>query len=375
MNAKIYSDRREKLYSNLSEAGFAKALVGEPLTFYHLPGVMLHPYERFMGLVVDISKGECAAVITYVDTGCMDASGVPEHAYGDSEGPSATLKNLLSGGKAGGSMGIEANYYTMRTGEMLKDIGDGFSDVSGIIAKARLKKDEYEIEQIRMAAQCADGALAAIKGTIKTGVSEKEISLALLCEMARTPNFQPDPYIIQVLTGPRSANPHGISGDARVKPGDVMTVDFCGYYNFYWSDFTRVFFAGAPDKIDGELVRIYEIVLEANLAGLAAARPGARASDVDKAARSIITKAGYGDRFIHRTGHGLGLNVHEAPNITSANNDTILEEGMVFTVEPGIYLPGRGGVRIEDDVCITGDGNFVFNTHTKKLEEMFLDVA
>jgi Xaa-Pro dipeptidase len=350
-------------------AGFDKAVVGEPLTFYYLTGVMLHPYERFMGLVADASRGESFAVVPSVDSGCMRDSSVGEHVYGDSEGPAEILGKLL---RSGGKTGIEANYYTIKTGEMLKSLGVAFGDISDVIALTRVKKDPYEIEQIRFSAKCADDALSAVRDSIKPGVSEKEVALALLGEMARTPAFQPDPFIIQILTGARSANPHGISGDTRIMRGDVVTADFCGYCNFYWSDFTRSLFMGEPDEINPELVKIYNIVLEANAAGIAAAKPGARASDVDKAARDVITAAGYGDRFIHRTGHGLGLNVHEAPNITSVNCGTILEEGMVFTVEPGIYLPGLGGVRIEDDVCVTENGCAVFNSYTKKIEEMFL---
>jgi Xaa-Pro dipeptidase len=365
----MYEDRRKKLYGYMLEAGFDRAIVGEPLTFYYLTGVMLHPYERFMGLVADASRGESWAVVPSVDSGCMRDSSVQEHVYGDSEGPSKVLGKLLRGG---GRTGIEASCYTMRTGEMLKSLGGTFEDVSDVIALARVKKDPYEIEQIRLSAKCADDALSAVRASIKPGASEKEVVLALLCEMARTPSFHPDPFIIQILTGARSANPHGISGETRIARGDVITVDFCGYCNFYWSDFTRSLFMGGPDEINPELVKIYDIVHEANAAGIAAAKPGARASDVDRAARSVISAAGYGDRFIHRTGHGLGLNVHEAPNITSVNDGTILEEGMVFTVEPGIYLPGLGGVRIEDDVRVTENGCEVFNSYTKKREEMFL---
>ncbi|MDR1510484.1 MAG: Xaa-Pro peptidase family protein [Synergistaceae bacterium] len=368
MSQDIYSARREKICKYLSEAGFDKALVGEPFTFFYLTGVMLHPYERFMGLVIDARNGQTDAIIPGVDITRMSGSGVSEHVYDDASGPSKLLKKFFSGCKR---TGVEMEHYTMKTGEILRNIGLEARDVSGVIGLARLKKDEYEIEQIENAAACADRALASIKGTIKPGVSEKEISLALLCEMSKTPGFIPDPYIIQILTGPRSANPHGISGEARVAYGDVMTIDYCGYYNFYWSDFTRTMFAG---EVSDEFRNIYGIVLDAHLAGIDAARPGVPASAVDKAARDVITKSGYGGEFVHRTGHGIGLNVHEPPNIHSGNDELILEENMVFTVEPGIYLEGRGGVRIEDDVCVTGDGCRSLNTYSKRIEDMILPV-
>jgi Xaa-Pro dipeptidase len=368
MSQDVYSARREKIYKYLSEAGFDKALVGEPFTFFYLTGVMLHPYERFMGLIVDANSGQTHAVIPAVDMTRMAGSGVSEHVYDDAAGPSALLRKFFSGSKR---VGVEMEYYSMKTGEILRSIVPEPEDVSGVVGLARLKKDEYEIKQIENAAACADEALAEIKKKIKPGVSEKEISLALLCEMSKTPGFIPDPYIIQILTGPRSANPHGISGETEVSEGDVMTIDYCGYYNFYWSDFTRTMFVGG---VSDEFRDIYGIVLEAHLAGIEAARPGAPASAVDKAARDVITKAGYGREFVHRTGHGIGLNVHEPPNIHSLNDGLILEEGMVFTVEPGIYLEGRGGVRIEDDVCVTRDGCRSLNTYSKRIEDMILQV-
>jgi Xaa-Pro dipeptidase len=366
MSKDVYLARREKIYNYLCEAGYDKALVGEPFTFFYLTGVMLHPYERFMGLVIDAKEGRADAIVPAVDITSMSESGVSEHVYSDSEGPSQLLKKFFSGCKR---VGVEMDYFTMKTGDLLSGIGLGFSDVSPVIALARLKKDSYEIEQIKNAADCADRALATIRGMIKPGVSEKEISLAILFEMSKTPGFIPNPYIIQILTGPRSANPHGISGDARVSKGDVMTIDYCGYYNFYWSDFTRTMFVG---EVSEEFRKIYGIVLDAHLAGIEAARPGVPASAVDKAARDVITNAGYGREFVHRTGHGIGLNVHESPNIHSRNDELILEEGMVFTVEPGIYLEKRGGVRIEDDVCVTADGCRSLNSYSKRIEDMIL---
>ena len=368
MSKDVYSARREKIYKYLSEAGFDKALVGEPFTFFYLTGVMLHPYERFMGLVMDARDERTDAIIPAVDMTRMTGSGVSEHVYDDAAGPSPLLKKFFSGCKRAG---VEMEYYTMKTGEILRNLEIEPRDVSRVIGLARLKKDEYEIAQIENAAACADRALAAIRKMIKPGVSEKEISLALLCEMSKTPGFIPDPYIIQILTGPRSANPHGISGEALVSDGDVITIDYCGYYNFYWSDFTRTMFVGG---MTDEFRKIYETVLDAHLAGIEAARPGVPACAVDKAARDVITKAGYGREFVHRTGHGIGLNVHEPPYIHSLNEELLLEEGMVFTVEPGIYLEGRGGVRIEDDVCVTSGGCRSLNTYSKRIEDMILPV-
>lgn len=148
-------------------------------------------------------------------------------------------------------------------------------------------------------------------------------------------------------------------------------MDFCAYYKHYWSDITRCFFVG---KIGNpKLAEIYDIVLKANLAAIAKVKPGVKACEIDKAARDVITEAGYGELFLHRTGHGLGLSVHEEPYITAVN-ELVLEEGMTFTIEPGIYIEGVGGVRIEDDILVTKDGCRTLTSYSKKLEDQIVPV-
>jgi len=184
--------------------------------------------------------------------------------------------------------------------------------------------------------------------------------------MSRYPGFITDEFIIFVLAAANSANPHGVSGDYAFKEGDIVLMDFCAYYNYYWSDITRCVFVG--EAKDPKLVEIYEIVRRANLAAISAVRPGVKAKEIDKAARDVITEAGYGELFLHRTGHGLGLSVHEEPYITAVN-ELVLEEGMTFTIEPGIYIEGTGGVRIEDDILVTKDGCRILTGTSKKLED------
>ena len=160
-------------------------------------------------------------------------------------------------------------------------------------------------------------------------------------------------------------------GDAVFKEGDIILIDFCAYYRHYWSDITRCLFIGHIG--DPKLEEIYNIAKGANLAAIAAVRPGVAAKDIDKAARDYITNAGYGEFFLHRTGHGLGLSVHEEPYITPVNS-LILEEGMTFTIEPGIYLAGIGGVRVEDDILVTNDGCRVLTKTSKDLNNHILKV-
>jgi Xaa-Pro dipeptidase len=187
---------------------------------------------------------------------------------------------------------------------------------------------------------------------IKVGMSERQLASELTLQLLRHGSEPEMPFSPIVASGPNSANPHGTPTDRPLSLGDLLILDWGATVNGYVSDLTRTFAIGEPDP---ELARIAEIVAAANTAARDIAAPGVPASDVDQAARSVIEQAGYGKFFIHRTGHGLGLEGHEEPYIRG-DNDQLLEEGMTFTIEPGIYLPNRGGVRVEDDFVITSDG-------------------
>jgi Xaa-Pro aminopeptidase len=227
-----------------------------------------------------------------------------------------------------------------------------FVDASAQLSVWRICKDEDEIELIREAVRIAEKALTATIPTIHAGVSEKEISTELSLHLIRSGSelnmaFQPI-----VSGGPNAANPHAEPSDRRLQSGDLLVIDWGAVNHGYISDLTRTFAIG---KIDPEYQKIGEIVRLANEAGRSACRLGIPAGDVDRVARNVIKQAGYGEYFTHRTGHGIGLEGHEPPYIF-AENELILQPGMVFTVEPGIYLPNRNGVRIEDNIVITKNG-------------------
>jgi Xaa-Pro dipeptidase len=167
-----------------------------------------------------------------------------------------------------------------------------------------------------------------------------------------------------VASGPNSALPHATPTDRQLAPGDLLIIDWGARSGGYISDITRTFAVG---EVDPEFNRIHQVVLEANIAGQSAVRPGATCNAVDQATRQVILDAGYGERFIHRTGHGIGLEPHEPPNIRSGEM-VPLEAGMTFTVEPGIYLPGRAGVRIEDNVVVTENGVETLTVLERSLE-------
>lgn len=238
-----------------------------------------------------------------------------------------------------------------------------------LIATIRMIKNEGEIQKMEEAVRIAECALAAILSSIKPGVTEKEIASRLVGRLLQSGSDADLPFFPIVSFGENSANPHANPGDRVLKDGDLVLIDWGARYEGYCSDITRVFEVG---DIHPELEKISQFVREANAAGRSAVKPGVLVSDIDKAARKVITDAGYGDFFIHRTGHGLGLETHEEPYI-SAYESTELLPGMTFTIEPGIYLPGRGGVRIEDDILVTDDGYRSLTSQPRELTQLVID--
>jgi Xaa-Pro dipeptidase len=203
------------------------------------------------------------------------------------------------------------------------------------------------------AVEIAQDALEATLPMIRSGVSEKQVAAEITIQLLRNGSSTELPFSPIVASGPNSANPHATPTNRTLMAGDLLIIDWGASYDGYVSDLTRTFAIGS--KPDSELLQIASIVGKANQAALEKASPGIPAGEVDRAARDLIEETSYGQYFIHRTGHGLGMEGHEEPYIHAAN-DLLLAAGMVFTIEPGIYLPGRGGVRIEDDVVITTSG-------------------
>jgi Xaa-Pro dipeptidase len=210
----------------------------------------------------------------------------------------------------------------------------------------------HELAAMRKAVEIAQRGLQATIPSIRRGVSEQELASELTLQLLRAGSNPEFPFTPIVSTGPNSANPHASPSSKALSEGDLLVIDWGATWEDYISDLTRTFGIG---NLDAEFIKIAEIVKESNAAGLAAARPGVTAGSIDRAARTVIENAGYGHYFTHRTGHGVGMEGHEPPYIRG-DNPLVLEPGMTFTIEPGIYLPGKGGVRIEDNVVITHDG-------------------
>ncbi len=236
---------------------------------------------------------------------------------------------------------------------------------NGLVESLAVKKDAGEIKLIKKAAEITDIAFERILQIIKPGVGENEIRAELEYQMMMLGSEKPG-FDTIIASGPRSALPHGVASTRKVKKGDFVTLDFGAVYEGYHSDMTRTVVVG---KANSRQKKIYNLVLKAQIAGTKKAKAGLKGSEVDKHVRDIIAKAGYGKNFGHGLGHGIGLQIHEEPRL-SPLADTVLEPNMVVTVEPGIYIDGWGGVRIEDDVIITRNGCQIINKSDKSLIEL-----
>jgi Xaa-Pro dipeptidase len=252
------------------------------------------------------------------------------------------------------TVGVEAIRLRFLEMEYLQKAAPSAKFVSGesVISVLRSQKDEHEIECMRKAVHIAQNGLSATLPFIKPGISEQDLSSELIIQLYKAGSSPELPFMPIVASGPNSANPHAVPSSRKLQPGDLLVIDWGAAYEDYFSDLTRTFAIGQPAP---ELVEIYKAVQGANAAGRAAGKPGLPAGAVDDVTRRVIDQAGFGSYFTHRTGHGLGMEAHEQPYMFGGNSLT-LEKGMTYTVEPGIYLPGKGGVRIEDNIVITDQG-------------------
>ncbi len=350
--------RRQNLLSSALVSHKLNALAlnpGPSLTY--LTGLHFHLMER---PVVTIFVPHSPPTIVLPELETAKVTSLPYDAqffpYGEDPGTwsgvfrQAALATQLNGRRVGVEPGrlrlLELRYLENAAPEA------EFVSAEECLESLRTRKDESEIAAMRKAVEIAQRAIQATRPRIQVGVSEREIAAELTLQLLRAGSEPQLPFFPIVSAGPNSANPHAAPTDRLLEPGDLLVIDWGATYQGYVSDLTRTFAIG---PVDDELARIARIVGQANAAGRAAAGPGVLAESVDQAARDAIEGAGYGRYFIHRTGHGLGMEGHEAPYIR-AGNRIPLAPGMTFTIEPGIYLPNRGGVRIEDNVVITPQG-------------------
>ncbi len=360
--------RLQRLRAALAQAGFdCVAAIAGPNLFY-LTGLSFHLSERpTVGFFP--AQGDPVLVAGNLEESkIVNGAPYPVRAfyYTDAGGPVTAFREAAQALRLSKPrMGVEA--VRMRVME-LRLIEAAFlnprvDSAEGIFAGLRMTKDALELSLMRRAVQIAEQALLATLPTIRLGQTERQIASELVVQALRAGSDAELPFAPIVASGPNSALPHATVTDRALQAGDLLTLDWGAAHNGYMADLTRTYAIG---EIAPELKTIYDLVLRANAAGRAASRPGAMAAEVDAAARQVITDGGYGPYFVHRLGHGLGLEGHEDPSM-HGRNETVLEPGLTFTVEPGIYVPGLGGVRIEDDVVVTENGCESLSTLPREL--------
>jgi Xaa-Pro dipeptidase len=365
--------RLEKLRGQMAAQGLdGIALVPGPNMLY-FSDISSHVSERPIILFLPAADEPAIVIPTLEAMKARDAGISEKRIFGwsDQEGYETAFQQASTGLQlAHWTLGVEALYMRVLEYELLQQHAPGVQMVHAepVIFALRAVKDEAEIAAMEKAVLVAERGIASLLPRIKIGMSEKQVA-AMLTQELLTGGAESLAFGPIVASGPNSASPHAWPTERPLQDGDLLVIDWGVYIDGYPSDITRTFAVG---EIDAELKHIYETVKMANSVGKQTARPGATGQDVDRAARKVIDDAGYGEQFFHRTGHGLGLEVHEMPNIVEGNLEPLIP-GNVFTVEPGIYLTGRGGVRIEDDVVITADGCRSLTTFSRELITVGVD--
>jgi len=359
------SDRLSHARKAVADAGLGALLVTPGPDLRWLTGYEALPLERLTCLVLP-SDGEPFLVAPGLEVPAVQASGVPGLGievlgWGETEDPYA-----LIAGRVGriSSVGLANRMWAEQVLRFRRELDRSEQVTAGTVLRPlRLLKQPDEVAALRRAAQAIDAVHARMGEWLRPGRTEREVGRdiadAIIAAGHSTVNF------IIVGSGPNGASPHHDTSERVIERGDPVVVDIGGTMpDGYCSDCTRTYVTGGEP--DPEFARYYEVLLEAQKRSCDAVRPGVSAASIDAAARDVIAAAGYGEHFIHRTGHGIGLEEHEEPYIVEGN-DVILEPGMSFSIEPGIYLSGRHGARIEDIVAVTAEGVERLDTVSREL--------
>jgi Xaa-Pro dipeptidase len=367
----MYIDRTRRLSESIGEAELDTFAVIPSPTLFYLSGLSFHLMERPV-VAFFRSAGQPILVLpklelSKAESGSLDFEFIPYEE--DVQSRAIAFGAAASAlGRGQGKIGIEPLRMRAFEIDLIRTAIPGvtFNPEPEIISNLRIIKDDDEIVAMRSAVSIAERAMNETIALIQVGMTERELAAELVIQLLRAGSESDVPFSPIVASGPNGALPHALPSDRKIQPGDLLVIDWGARVKGYVSDLTRTFAIG---DIDQELEKIYQVVKAANAAGLDAIQPGISCGEVDNAARSAIENAGYGEYFIHRTGHGIGLEAHEGPYIFNGN-PKILSPGMTFTVEPGIYLPDRGGVRIEDNVVITHDGGESLSTFPRELQKI-----
>ncbi len=345
ISASAFRKRVRRLAGGLWRKKIAAIFLEPGSNFRYLTGLALGRSERLIAAILTPQAGLHIVGPAFERDRLRTAHAPVEiHTWREDEDPMLLVRDIVLGTGKDTIVAVGPTTRFFIVERMRVELpGYNFVDASPMIEEARLRKGADELAAIREAAACTLATMDSVRRLVRTGITELELSRAI------------GGGIVQF--GENAAIPHGGPTGRALKRGDVILADTGNTVEGYWSDISRTIFFGRPTA---EYRKVYEIVQNAQKAAIAAIRPGVTCQSVDRAARDVIENAGYGEYFIHRTGHGLGLDIHEPPYLVKGNRRR-LKSGMVVTVEPGIYLPGRFGVRIEDDVAVTKTGRKILS--------------
>ncbi|MEU1277079.1 aminopeptidase P family protein [Streptomyces sp. NPDC005805] len=360
--AEDYRVRMDRAAEAAADAGLDGVLVAPGPDLIHLTGYLPVPTERLTVLVLRAGEDPVLVVPTLEAPDAAGSVGGPALSlrnWTDGADPYATVAPLLG---ATGRFAVSDNTWALHLLGLQQALPDAsYVSLTAALPMLRAVKDAHELARLAAAGEAADRAYGEILTVRFAGRRESEVAADLAALLLRFGHSQVDFTVVG--SGPNGANPHHEAGERVIEHGDTVVLDFGGLKDGYGSDTTRTVHVGEPSVAEQH---VHDVVREAQQAGVEAVRPGAACQDVDRAAREIIEAAGYGDLFIHRTGHGIGVTTHEPPYMIEGEEQPLVP-GMCFSVEPGIYLPGRFGVRIEDIVTVTEDGARRFNNTSREM--------
>ena len=351
-------NRLESILEKMKAENLEQMIISDPASIFYLTGKWIHPGERMLALYIS-TRGEHKLFVNKLFPITEDL-GVEIVWFDDTNNAVEILSEAILKDKA---LGVDKNWPArFLIGLMELKAGSSYVNGSLIVDRVRMIKDEAEKDFMREASRLNDLAMEKLKNEVTKGHSEKELMQVLqgIYKELGTDGFSFEPIL---GFGANAANPHHSKTDKLAEIGDSIILDIGCAKNSYCSDMTRtVFLKEASNKAK----EVFEIVLEANKRAINTVKPGVRFCDIDAAARDYIASKGYGEYFTHRTGHSIGIDVHDYGDVSAINTDKV-EPGMIFSIEPGIYLPGEIGVRIEDLVLVTEDGCEVLNKADKEL--------
>lgn len=335
--------------------------ISTPENISYYSGFLSDPHERVTALYV--TQQDAVLIVPNMETeDARRASGLTVYGYADTENPFEVAK-LKTRFPDNAPLFIEEEHVTVKREKALLHSfkPTELIAIDQLIKDMRNIKTKEEIAILKSAAKYADKAVKIGVNALKVGITEKEVAQTLESEILNVEGISGMSFNTTVLFGDHASSPHGTPGNRKLQQNEYVLFDLGVIYNGYCSDITRTVAFGNPPSFHKE---IHAIVTEANQRAIQGVKPGVKMSDIDALARDYITEKGYGEAFPHRLGHGLGISVHEFPDISSANDD-VLKPGMCFTIEPGIYLHGEVGVRVEDDIIVTEDGYEVITGYEK----------